>query len=143
MRENVLKDLQTFYEFPEKILIVNNNSDYYYINKDGKNYVTERNLDLITNIEICGEEKIFVKSSYYSVLDGSLICKTEFTSDIDGKSKDFIKCQDNIKIIRLNKILNINENGVSYLTKEDIKIIMNYKEEEAKTYGMKPKKGYF
>ena len=143
MAENVLKDLETFDEFPEKVLLINKNSDYYYVNKDGKNYVTEKNIDLITNIEVSEEDKIFVKSSYYSVLDGTLICKTEFISDIDGKTKDFIKSADNIEIIRLNKILNINENGVSYLTKEDIEIIMNYKEESAKTYGMKPKKGYF
>lgn len=143
MGENVLKDLETFDEFPDKILVVNNNSDYYYITKEEKNFVTERNIDSISNIDVDGEEKVLVKSSYYDVINGSLICKTEFISDINKKNKKFTKCDENIKIISLNDVLNINGIQESYLTKEEIETLINYKEENAKTYGMTPRENYF
>lgn len=143
MEENVLKDLETFDEFPCKMLIVNGNSDYYYINIEGISFVTERNIDSISNIDVDGEEKVLVKSSYYDVINGSLVYKTEFISDINGTNKEFTKCKENIKIISLNDVLNINGIQESCLTKEEIETLINYKEENAKTYGMTPKKNYF
>lgn len=143
IEENILKEFETFDEFPNKKIMVNSNSNYYYINKNDKNFVTQKNIDWISNIEVDGVHKSLIKSSYYNVIDGSLVCQVQFISDINKKNKKFVESGENIKIILLSDILNINANGVYYLTKDDIEILTSYKEENAKTYGMKPREKFF
>lgn len=129
MEENVLKSFETFDEFPNKYLKVNSNSNYYFIRKKDNNFVTKKNIDLISNIT---KEQVLVKSSYYDVISGNLIYKEAFISDINGKSKEIIKCED-VKIILLSTIFNVKGNGMYYLTKDDINVLVSY-EEKSKTY---------
>ena len=130
MEENVLKSFETFNEFPDKYLKVDNNSDYYYIRKQDNNFVTKKNIDLISNINA---EKVLIKCSYYDVISGDLIHKSEFVSDINGTNKEFVKCED-VRIISLSNILNIKGNGIYYLTREDVNVLINYEEEKTKKY---------
>lgn len=130
MEENVLKSFETFDEFPNKYLKVDANSDYYYIKKENNSFIAKRNIDLISNIS---KEKVLIKCSYYDVINGNLIYNLEFTSDINGRNKEFIKCED-VKLVLLSNILNIKGDQVNYLTQEDINVLINYKEEKNKTY---------
>lgn len=143
IEENILEEFQTFEKFPNKKIMINSNSNYYYINKNNQNFVAERNINWVSNIEIDGVQKSLIKSSYYNVIDGNLVCQVKFISDINEKNKKLVESVEKVKIILLRDVLNINSNGVYYLTKEDIEILVNYKEENSKTYGMKPKKNYF
>lgn len=143
MEENVLKDFETFSEFPDKYLKVSKNSSYYFIKKSGENFVAKRSLDSLSTVNIFNKDKLLTKKSYYDVSTGSLILKTVSIKDIDGNNEEFVENKNNVDIISLSSILNINENGVYYLSKEDINTLVNYKEGSAKTYNLKPRKYYF
>lgn len=139
MEENVLKSFETFDEFPDKYLKVDINSDYHYIKNKNNNSITKKNIDLITNIN---DEKVLIKCSYYDVISGSIIYNSEFISDINGTNKELLNFED-VKVISLANILNIKGNSVYYLTKEDVNILIKYKEKNSKTYNLTFKKNYF
>lgn len=142
MEENVLKSFETFKEFPEKYLMINGKSDYYFVRYLGKNYVAKSNIDLATPVIIKRREKILSDRSFYNVLDGSCIYKCRYITDYDG-TEERVCNKDKAEVLLLTDILNIKENQVYYLTKEDIDALVNYKEESAKTYNNKPRKNYF
>lgn len=143
IEENILKKFETFEQFPNKKIMVIRNSNYYYISKDDKHYIAQKKIEWKSNIEVAGVQKCLVKSNYYNVINGSLVCQVKFINEVNKKNKKIVENGNNIQIILLSDILNINDNGVYYLTKEDIETIINYKEESAKTYGMKYKTNYF
>ena len=143
MEENVLKDFETFKEFPNKNLKISSSSNYYFVRKKNEDFVTKRNIDSISTIDVLGKDKIIVEKSYFNVLDGSLVLKTRSISDMDGKNEEFFESLDKIEIIRFSSILNIKGNSVYYLTKDEIEGLINYKECSAKTYKNTPKKNYF
>ena len=143
MEENVLKDFETFNEFPEKYLKVNKSSNCYLVNKNGKKFITKKILDSVTVLEILGSQKILTVRSYYDINNGELILNTKSISNVDGINEEFLEKEENVEIDSLSNILNIDENGSYYLLKEDIDKIVNFKEESAKTYGLKPRKYYF
>ena len=143
MEENVLKDFETFNEFPEKYLKVNKSSNCYLVNKNGKKFITKKILDSVTVLEILGSQKILTVRSYYDINNGELILNTKSISNVDGTNEEFLEKEENVEIDSLSNILNIDENGFYYLLKEDIDKIVNFKEESAKTYGLKPRKYYF
>ena len=58
MEENVLKDFETFSEFPDKYLKVSKNSSYYFIKKSGENFVTKRSLDSLSTVNIFNKDTI-------------------------------------------------------------------------------------
>ena len=143
MEENVLKDFETFNEFPEKYLKVNKSSNCYLVNKNGKKFITKKILDSVTILEILGSQKILTVRSYYDINNGELILNTKSISNVDGINEEFLEKEENVEVNSLCDILNIDENGVYYLLKEDIDSLVNFKEENAKTYGLKPRKYYF
>lgn len=132
MEENVLKDFETFDEFPNKYLEVNKNCEYYYISKTLDTFIGKRKTDLITPVKIYNKEKLLMKESYYNVEDGSLILKTESLSNLDGSSLEFVKKDKNIKIIPIASIL--KEEDSLNLSKEDVKKIIKCDTKGAKTY---------
>ena len=134
---------ETFKEFPEKSLKISSSSNYYFIKKLNDDFITKRNIDSISNINVLGINKLLTEKSYYNVLDGSLVLKTRSISDMDGKNEEFFESLDKIEIIRFSSILNIKGNSVYYLTKDEIEGLINYKECSAKTYKNIPKKNYF
>lgn len=143
MEENVLKDFETFNEFPDKYLKVNKSSNCYLVNKNGKKFITKKILDSVTILEILGSQKILTVRSYYDINNGELILNTKSISNVDGINEEFLEKEENVEVNSLSNILNIDENGVYYLLKEDIDSLVNFKEENAKTYGLKPRKYYF
>ena len=143
MEGNVLKDFETFNEFPDKYLKVNKSSNCYLVNKNGKKFIAKKKLDSVTILEILGSQKILTVRSYYDINNGELILNTKSISNVDGINEEFLEKEENVEVNSLCDILNIDENGVYYLLKEDIDSLVNFKEENAKTYGLKPRKYYF
>ena len=131
MEENVLKDFETFEEFPDKYLKVSKDSNYYYIKKDNIACIARRNIDLISSNGI--DTTVFL--SYYSVLDGHLVSKTRITNKT--------RILDGANIISLSEIFNIDNNDSYKLTKEDVDTLTDFKEENSKNYSKLPKKYYF
>lgn len=143
MEENVLKDYETFSEFPDKYLKVSKNSNYYLIKKRRESFITKKMIDSIETLEILGVQKLLIQKSYYDVTDGELIFHTRVISDLDGSNKEFLDIEKDIEISMLSSVLNISESGVYYLAQEDIEPLVTYKEKGAKEYGLKPRKNYF
>jgi len=131
MEEAVLKDFETFNEFPDKYLKVNSSSSYYLVKKNNNEFVTKRNIDLISIINIFSNQKLLLVKSYYDVNTGELILNTKSISNIDRSNEEFIEPQKDVFITHLNSILNIEGNNEYYLSKEDINNLTNY---EKKSY---------
>lgn len=143
MEENVLKDFETFKEFPDNKLKITSNSPYYLIKKSKKSFIARKNIDFISSINILGIDRLITKSSYYNVVDGNLVYQNKSISNIDGSNKEYFDKEEKVKIFLLSEILNISENGVYYISSENINSLIEFKEENAKTYNMKPRKFYF
>lgn len=143
MEENVLKDFETFNEFPDKYLKINKSSNYYFIRKLREGFIAKENLDSMYTLTVLNKDKIILEKSYYDVVTGNLVLNTRSVRGMTTNTEEFINPKKNVEIISLSSILNIDENGVYYLCKEDINTLVNYKEESAKTYGLKPRKNYF
>lgn len=143
MEENVLKDFETFNEFPDKYLKINKNSNYHFIKKLKECFITKENLDSMYTLKVLNKDKIILEKSYYDVVTGNLVLNTRSIRDIKTDTEELINPEENVEKISLSSILNIDENGVYYLCREDINTLVNYKEESSKTYGLKPRKNYF
>ena len=79
MVENVLKDFETFEEFPNS-----------YVGKKTESFVAKRKVDLVSIVKIYSKEKVLKVESYYDVCNGNRILKTEGISNLDGINKEFI-----------------------------------------------------
>lgn len=143
MEENVLKDFETFAEFPDKSLKINSNSNYFLIKINNKSFVTKRNIDSVSIIKILSNQKLFNIRSFYDVKTGDLVLTTKSVCNIDKSCEEFLEMEDKVEIMSLSSVLNIKGNDVYYLTLEDIEVLLNVKEENAKTFNLKPRKDYF
>ena len=133
MKENILKDFETFSEFPDKYLEITKNSDYYYISKPTGTYIAKRKIDLVTPIKIYNMEKIVQEESYFDVVGGSLVTETESLSNLNGSNLEFIKKGINVRIIPLISFVDEQED-VYYLSQNDIEKIVGYNSERVKKY---------
>ena len=137
MEENVLKDFETFDEFPNKYLKVNESSNYYLINKKGKKFVAKKKLHVVT-IEVFRKQKIVCVSKYYDINNEQLVMQTKSISNLDGTNEEHFEIKDVISITSLSSVLDLDKNGVCYLLKEDVDDLI--KEEQPKVYKLKLKK---
>lgn len=140
MEENVLKDYETFSEFPDKYLKVNSTSNYFLIKKDNESFVTKRNIDSISIVKILSNQKLITLRSFYDIKTGNLVLNTKSISNADRSCEEYLEFDDNIEIFSLSSILNIKGNDIYYLSSEDIDMLIDYKEENAKSYNLKPRK---
>ena len=133
MEKNVLNGFQSFLQHPDYYLLVNSDSNYFYIEKENNSFITTRMVN-VTMEKINGLDNIVTKESYHDVLDGDLVHeRLSIYSVINNKEYS----EDNTEIHLLSDILNINGNKKSYLTIEDIDTIVNYEKEEPKVYKKK------
>ena len=131
-----LNQFETFKEYDEieeVKLIVDENSECYYIENNGKKYLTWKNIDSITNEDI-DAHVIEYKNSYYSVLDGSLVLKETILENKDGIISGRVA-----KVQLLKNVLNITGNKTYTFTKDDVIELTNFTEEKANN----PRKTYF
>lgn len=134
MEENVLKDFETFNEFPDSYLEIKSDSEYYYVGKKTESFVAKRKVDLVSTVRIYSKEKVLEVESYYDVFNGNKILKTESISNLDGRNKEFVKKDDGVKIIPLNSILE-EESEIIYLSRKDVtKLIKNNSNDKSKKH---------
>lgn len=119
-----LKQYETFEEFPFAILKVDENNDNYYVENDGKKYIAWKNNDVVENLDSDGN-KIKYTIGYYNVLDGKRIATTISISD----DEKIINETKNVKVYPLKEILNIKENSIYELTRDDVVKFSKFKEE--------------
>ena len=118
MEENILKDFETFDEFPNKYMLIDKNSSYYYVKLNDEGFIAKRN---IKKISFDGKN-VEVLLSYYNVIDGSLILNTKKTHTEFEVLKEFFGAY----VLSLNKLFTITDNEKYYLNKNDIKEIINF-----------------
>ncbi|MBQ9071738.1 MAG: hypothetical protein IJY25_01085 [Bacilli bacterium] len=136
MEKNVLSGYQTFLQHPDYYLLVNSNSNYFYIEKANENFIATRMSNVVME-KTNGFDCIVTTNNYYSVIDGSCVHKdSAIYSIIDNKENIFYDDLDD-KVYLLSDILNISGNKKSYLNMEDIDTIVNYEKEEPKVYKKK------
>lgn len=140
MEKIVLKDFETFNEFPDSYLEIKSDSEYYYIGKKTESFVAKRKVDLVSTVKIYSKEKVLEIESYYDVCNGNKALKTESISNLDGINKEYVKKDDGVKIIPLNSILE-EESEIIYLSKKDvIKLIKNNSNDKSKKHTLIYKK---
>jgi len=121
MEKNVLKDFETFEEFPDKYLLIDNKSNTFYIKINDKSFIVRRNIDCISIFS--EKEKVKYEIAYYSVVDNKLVSKLTILKSINDLNEDL---ETEYKIVHLSKLLNIKGSSKYYLTLDDIKILTNY-----------------
>ena len=129
-----LRQYETFEEFPDAILKINENSKNYYVENDGKKYITWENNDVVENLDSTGD-KIKYTKGYYNVLDGKRVAT--IVNILDGEK--IINETKNIKVYPLKEILNIKGDSIYEFTKDDVITFSNFKEKKYNN----PRKIYF
>ena len=129
-----LKQYETFEEFPDAILKIDENNENYYVENDGKKYIAWKNNDVVENLDPNGD-KIKYTIGYYNVIDGKRIATT--ITIYDGLNT--INETKKIKVYPLSKILDEQEKTKYELTKDDVITFSNFKEKKSNN----PRKTYF
>lgn len=139
MEEKGLKTFETFEEFPNKFLIVDKNTNCYYIKTKKEDFVATRKIDSATIEKVDGIDRIVILESYNNIIDGSFILNNKRIYSLDKKLVSDIE----FEITPLSRILNIKSNNKYYLSLDDVYELINFKEEDPKTYKKTYRKFYF
>ena len=127
MNAKILKDFETFEEFPDGVLEVKNNTNLVYIQKGTETFVAREILKKVSG----DNSNLEYELKYKDVIDN----KVRLTAEIQKQNEKTIISypKEPFKvygITHLNEILNIKENSAYYLTLEDIMNLCSFKEEE-------------
>lgn len=123
MEEFVLKDYESFDEFPEKKLLVDKRSNAFYIKKQNEIFIARQNIDSLT-LEGYGDKiAIKYKKSYYNIKNGEFILSLTSLESIKDRKEYMLNLEDDCKIVSLNSVLDIKDEEKSYYSIEDIDII--------------------
>ena len=131
-----LNRFETFKEYDEiddVKLIIDENSECYYIENNGNKYLAWKKVDSITNMDSSGDIMEY-ENSYYSVLDGECVLRETVLENKDGRISGRIA-----KVQAIKDILGLTGNKKYILDEEDVMTFTDFKEEKAKN----PRKTYF
>lgn len=134
MEKDVLRDFETFDEFPDKYLKVDERSNYYYIKIGGDCFVTKKKIETLSTIKALDNSKLIIVSKYYDVKNGDLVFTLGIIKDFQMNEKNCCGILNDVKIIPLKSILNIKGNDTYYLTENDIDVLTNFEKESEKVY---------
>ena len=134
MEELILLDFETFEEIPDGLLLVTEKTNLMYIKTDNDVFIAREFLDSVSG----DDTMISYLVSYHDVQNKQNILTLNITKDIN-ENINILEQNPNIQIIPLNIILNIKGNSETYLNLEDIKQLINFKEEVSK----EKRKNYF
>ena len=132
MEKNVLKDFQTFEEFPEKYLLLDEKSNAFYVKVQEECFIARRRINYVSNVKP-DSDILKYKNSYYNVVNGKCIVKLSFFSSLEEQNDYIMDAEGEIKILPLSKILNLKNNKKYYLSRDDIELLVNF-EKENKVY---------
>ena len=131
-----LNRFETFKEYDEiddVKLIIDENSECYYIENNGNKYLAWKKVDSITNMDSSGDIMEY-ENSYYSVLDGECVLRETVLENKDGIISGRIA-----KVQAIKDILGLTGNKKYILDEEDVMTFTDFKEEKAEN----PRKTYF
>ena len=123
MREIILRNYETFDEIPEGLLQVKPSSNLMYVRIGRTAFIAREFVDNV----IADNDIVKYKVSYYSVKDNKNILTLNIEKSIEQNRVDYAEKNKEINIQPLCKLLNINDNSVSYLGNEDIDTIIEYR----------------
>lgn len=127
MDAKILKDFETFEEFPDGVLEVKNNTNLVYIQKGTETFVAREFLKKVSG----DNSNLEYELKYKDVVDNRVKLTAEIIKTTDKTVISYPKEPFKIyQLIHLNEILNIKENNPYYLTLEDIINLCSFKEEE-------------
>ena len=127
MEELILQDFETFEEIPNGLLLVTEKTDLMYIKTDNDVFIAREFLDSVSG----DDSTISYLISYHDVQNKQNVLTINITKDIN-ENVNILNQNPNIQIIPLNVIFNIKGNSKIYLNIEDLKPIIDFKEEEPK-----------
>lgn len=125
MEKNVLRDFDTFEEFPDKNLLVDRNSNAFYIKKQDKYFIARRNVDSLTFVDYNSKDVIRYENSYYDVINGECILNLTILESLNN-SESYMLIDDDCEISYLPERLNIKGNSKYYFSLDDVKVLTNY-----------------
>lgn len=127
MEEMILLDFETFEEIPNGLLLVNEKTNLMYIKIDNDVFVAREFLDSVSG----DNTKISYVVSYRDVQNNKNVLTLNVTKNIDDNI-NILEENPNLQIIPLNIILNIKGDSETYLNLEDVKQLINFKEQVSK-----------
>lgn len=134
MIKKVLKDFETFEEFPNGYLCINNKSSYYFIMIGLKRYITKKQID---SVQVNENQNVIIEERFCDVKDGSSILRTRNIVSSKYNIIEYINCIEPIKVILLSSIL--KENETFYLSKKGIDCITRVNNKQLKPKNSKNK----
>ena len=126
MKDQILRNFETFEEIPNGLLLVNEKSNLMYVRIGKKVFVAREFVETITG----DRTSVIYTTSYYSVENNKNILTLNVQKHFVSGKSDCLNNDKNVEVIPLSKILNLSGNAVSYLTLEDVQTITNLKEVE-------------
>ncbi len=100
MEKDILRDFETFDEFPDKYLHINKKSNYYFLDNGYRNCIAKRKMDLVS---VDCEDGLKTEESFYRIEDGKLVLKRKLTNGV-VTSED-----DNSRVVDLGTLLEDGE----------------------------------
>ena len=122
MREVVLKNCESFAEFPDGLLLVKENCNLMYLKKSSEIYIVREFINSIA-ADTSSVEYII---SYYNVKDNKKVLTLKIVRMLLEDDIIFTDKEKDIDIIPLDKLLNIETNEKVYLNEEEICNIINF-----------------
>lgn len=119
----MLRNYETFEEIPDGLLEVKETSNLMYVRIDRLVFIAREFVDKV----ISDNDSIKYKVSYYNVKDNENILTVNIKR-VDAKI-ELSEKRDDIDIVPLKNILNIKQNNVIYLTKQDVDSITAFRDE--------------
>lgn len=127
MDAKILRDFETFDEFPDGVLKINSNTNLVYIQKGTEAFIAREFLKKMSGDDSIVEYELKYKDIINNKVRLTAEIKKENEKTIINYPKEPFKVY---QVIHLNEILNIKENSSYYLTLEDIINLCSFKEEE-------------
>lgn len=136
MSEKILKDFETFEEYPEAVLEIKPNTNLVYIQKGEETFVAREFLKKMTGDDSSVEYVLKYKDVINNKVKLTAEIKNENGTTVINYPKEPFKVY---QIIHLDEILNIKYNDRYYFSLNDVITLCNFKEQEA----IEKRKHYF
>ena len=119
---NTFESFESFDELSETYLKVNDKSNLYYVNVEGKGYIAWENID---SISLYCKDIAEYKRSYYDVINGDMVLSFD-----EYKSINCNEISINKNVVLLSNLLKVTPGKDRLLSVDDVKNIINCKEKK-------------
>ena len=127
MQEKVLKDFETFEEFPNAVLEIKPNTNLVYIEKGNEAFIAREVLKKLSS----DNSNVEYELKYKDVINNKIRLTAEIRKENGTTVIDYPKEPHKVhQIIHLDEILKIKENSFYYFTLEDVQNLESFKMQE-------------